>query len=215
VTDNGIHIAIAVLLAVLAAQCVQAAEVRISLSDADGAPLGEAVAALEPALAAAAQQPPGISTMAQENQEFDPGVLAVRRGGRVSFPNHDDIQHHVYSFSPARVFELPLYKGQTPEPIEFDKAGVVTLGCNIHDHMRGFIFVADTPYFARADADGEVRLEVPPGEYRLVLWHPRAVEPPPAEPLTVADDEVTLTRSFAVKPPPEPPVKGLKAWVAK
>jgi len=215
VRDNGIHIAIAALLAVLAGPAVQAAEVRLHLSDADGAPLGEAVAALEPAGAAPVPQRPGVSTMAQENQEFTPGVLAVGRGERVSFPNRDDTQHHVYSFSPAKIFELPMYKGETPAPIEFDQAGVVTLGCNIHDHMRGFIFVAATPYFAKTDAAGEVRLEVPAGDYQLVLWHPRAIEAPPREPLVVTADDQTLARRIPVKPPPEPPVKGLKAWVAK
>jgi plastocyanin len=200
---------------VLACQGVRAAEVQISVSDADGAPLDDAVVALEPAREPAARGPAGAATMAQENQAFDPGVLAIRRGDRVSFPNHDKTQHHVYSFSPAKAFELPLYKGETPPPIEFDRAGVVTVGCNIHDHMRGFIYVADTPYFASTDADGLVRLDVPAGDYTVVLWHPRAEEAPATETVSIAADGLTLARRVAVKPPPQPPVKGLRAWVDK
>ena len=51
----------------------------------------------------------------------------------MTFPNLDPIMHHVYSFSATKPFEIKLYSGDPPTGILFDKPGVATLGCNIHD----------------------------------------------------------------------------------
>ena len=83
----------------------------------------------------------------QINKEFVKPITVIRPGMSVVFPNHDNIRHHVYSFSPAKIFELPLYKDVTPKPVTFDKAGAVALGCNIHDWMSAYIFVVDSPFF--------------------------------------------------------------------
>jgi hypothetical protein len=102
-------------------------------------------------------------------------VLAVRSGTRVAFPNSDNIRHHVYSFSPAKHFELRLYQGTPSEPVLFDKPGAVVLGCNIHDWMVGYVYVTDDPWFAVSDAQGRVQLDsVPVGSYAVSLWHPLA-----------------------------------------
>jgi hypothetical protein len=82
--------------------------------------------------------------------------------------------HHVYSFSPAKSFEIKLYSGKSPSEIVFDKPGVITLGCNIHDWMLGFILVVSTPHYAKTDASGNARLrDLPAGSYELHAWHPR------------------------------------------
>jgi hypothetical protein len=95
-------------------------------------------------------------------------------GSPVYFPNKDDVRHHVYSFSAAKRFELPLYVGTPAEPVVFDRPGIVTIGCNIHDWMIGYIYVAETPYFARSGGDGQARLDnLPAGRYVLRVWHPR------------------------------------------
>ena len=88
--------------------------------------------------------------MAQQGKQFLPDVLVVPVGTSVHFPNRDSVRHHVYSFSPAKKFELKLYTGTPANPVVFDRAGVVTLGCNIHDRMVGWIVVVDTPYYAQA-----------------------------------------------------------------
>jgi hypothetical protein len=100
----------------------------------------------------------------------------VPTGTAISFPNLDTVRHHVYSFSPARTFELKLYNGRPSTPVVFDRAGVVVLGCNIHDQMVGTVVVVDTPLFGRTDAAGRVVLEVPAGEHRLLTWHARMRE---------------------------------------
>lgn len=110
----------------------------------------------------------------QVEKEYVPYVTPVRVGTRVSFPNRDQIRHHVYSFSDAKSFEIPLYKGTPREPILFDKAGPVTLGCNIHDWMTAYVFVTEAPYFSVTEGDGRTSLsELPAGEYSVRVWHPR------------------------------------------
>lgn len=110
----------------------------------------------------------------QVDKTYVPHVKVITRGSKISFPNKDDIRHHVYSFSEARKFELPLYEGTPTNPVKFDRAGIVTLGCNIHDWMRAYIYIADTPYYSITDESGKTNLEsIPGGEYTLKIWHPR------------------------------------------
>ncbi|KAA2286364.1 methylamine utilization protein [Arenimonas fontis] len=139
---------------------------------AEGQPVADAVVSLH-GPPRSPPEAPGRAILDQRNSAFEPGVFAIRVGTEVEFPNSDSVQHQVYSFSEARPFELPLYSGTPPDPILFDRPGVVVVGCNIHDWMVGHIVVLDTPYFGKTDADGLVRLEAPAGEYGLRAWHAR------------------------------------------
>jgi len=111
----------------------------------------------------------------QKSREFIPHVLAVKVGTPVFFPNSDDIRHHVYSFSPAKRFEIKLYSGTPKKPVVFDQPGVVVVGCNIHDWMLGYIVVTDSPYVTKTDEQGNWSLELPEGNYQLSLWHPDSI----------------------------------------
>lgn len=112
------------------------------------------------------------AVMDQVHKTFVPAVLPVTVGSMVDFPNHDQIHHHVYSFSRTKSFELPLYKGEEAPPILFDKAGVVKIGCNIHDWMAAVILVVPTPFYAVTNEAGEFTLSgLSPGTYPLVCWH--------------------------------------------
>lgn len=113
-----------------------------------------------------------IKVIDQVDKEFISHVLPIQLGTAISFPNHDQIRHHVYSFSKAKKFEIPLYKGTPASPVLFDKVGVVSLGCNIHDWMSAYIYVLDTPYFTMTDKKGQAALELPAGEYEIRYWHP-------------------------------------------
>jgi plastocyanin len=113
-----------------------------------------------------------MATMDQIEKTFVPGLLPIVVGSRVRFPNHDQIHHHVYSFSRTKSFELPLYKGEDAPPVHFDKLGVVKVGCNIHDWMSAVILVLPSPYFAQTDAEGRFALVgLPHGKYTVVAWH--------------------------------------------
>jgi plastocyanin len=151
-----------------------AATLRVRV-DAAGLPVVDAVLSLHsPAAAARAARAPAASAqLDQRDYQFVPHVLPVATGTRVEFPNSDAVRHHVYSFSPAKRFELPLYGGTGAGPVQFDRAGVATLGCNIHDRMVAYVVVLDSPYFVRTGGDGIATLEAPPGEYELRVWHER------------------------------------------
>lgn len=130
------------------------------------------------------------AVMDQKNRMFIPHVLPVQTGTAVRFPNSDDIRHHVYSFSPAKPFQLPLYKGMPANPEVFDKAGVVTLGCNIHDQMAAFIVIVDTPYFEKTAANGNASLrDVSAGRYALRVWYPDMRDEPQPQSIQVTGNE--------------------------
>jgi plastocyanin len=152
-----------------------AADLRIDVQDARGAPLADIVVyaeALDGAPPARASPAPH-AVIDQVHRQFVPRVSVIQTGTLVDFPNSDNIRHEVYSFSAPRVFTTKLYAGKQAAPVEFDKPGAVALGCNIHDHMIAWVRVVDTPYFAKSDADGKSTLTgLKPGDYRLSVWYP-------------------------------------------
>jgi plastocyanin len=155
---------------------VQAAAVTVQTLDPAGKPLAGAVVAIEVGGVAKVAVSGTRAEIRQRQRSFEPGLLVVQTGASVDFPNLDTVRHHVYSFSPAKTFELKLYNGRPSVPVVFDRAGVVALGCNIHDQMIGTVVVVDTPLFGRTDAAGRVVLDVPAGEHRLRTWHGRMRE---------------------------------------
>jgi plastocyanin len=157
----------------LASPLVWAGTVQVQVNDSAGKPLADAVAFLESREARLAARPAAGAEIAQANKKFEPRVIVVPVGTPVSFPNRDTVRHHVYSFSPAKTFELKLYTGPAANPVVFDKVGVAVLGCNIHDQMAAWVVVVETPYFGRSAKAGSIVMHnVPPGSYRLRVWHP-------------------------------------------
>jgi plastocyanin len=150
-----------------------ASVVRIQVGDAAGLPLSDAVVMLQPASTRLAVKPLAGVQVSQAQRQFNPRVTVVTVGTAVTFPNFDTVRHHVYSFSPAKTFELKLYAGTPAAPVVFDKPGIAVLGCNIHDRMAAWIVVSDTPLYASSGTNGQAQIdEVPAGSYRLLLWHP-------------------------------------------
>jgi plastocyanin len=169
------HLLTPVLLLTALAQLAQGGELKLQLSDGSGTPLEDAVAWLRPANGPVPAPPARAphAVIDQVVRSFKPHVSIMRAGTSVDFPNSDNIRHSVYSFSPARTFTLKLYSGKPAEPVVFDKEGIVTLGCNIHDQMIAWVVVVDSPWFAQSDGGGAARLPaVPDGDYVLNVWHP-------------------------------------------
>lgn len=136
---------------------------------------GGAVNAVAYALPIGARPPraaPRSAIVDQVNKEFVPFVVPVQAGAAVTFPNRDNIRHHVYSFSAAKAFDLKLYSGVAANPVVFEKPGPVALGCNIHDWMVAYVYVVDSPWFAKTDKAGGASLDLPEGEYDMKVWHP-------------------------------------------
>ena len=148
-----------------------AATVQTQVLDAGGTPLTGAVVFLDSPEAARAAKPMAGAEMGQQGKAFAPDLLVVTRGTAVSFPNRDTVRHHVYSFSPIKKFELKLYGREEARTVTFDKPGVATLGCNIHDRMSAHVVVVDTPTFARTDDRGQASFDLPPGEHAVKAWH--------------------------------------------
>jgi len=171
----------ALLLAALTALSAQAGSLEAHVTTAAGSSLEDTAVVLEPLSGGALSARPPPAAIEQHDREFVPYLTIVQTGTAVDFPNRDPFKHHVYSFSPAKVFEIKLYAGKPAQPVRFDKPGEVALGCNIHDWMEAYVLVVDSRYFAKTGGNGQaVIANVPAGRYRLRLWHPRqkAVFPP-------------------------------------
>ncbi len=114
-----------------------------------------------------------VAQIRQKDLTFIPSLLPVQLGTRVEFPNLDESYHNIFSFSPPKRFDLGRYRAdERPIPSQlFDAPGLVTLRCDIHEHMRALILVVDTPYFALTSTTGEFRLTgLPEGKYVLKAW---------------------------------------------
>lgn len=107
--------------------------------------------------------------MDQIDKQFAPQVLVVKKNQTVSFPNSDDIRHHLYSFSKPKPFEFKMFKGGVSKQLTFDQAGIVVLGCNIHDQMVGYIYVADKEFTVMTNDQGIA--ELPSAGLAVQLWH--------------------------------------------
>ena len=153
---------------------LQAADFKLKVTDARGNTVADAAAALKNETIAETAPAQKTVEINQKDKEFTPRVTLIQAGTSVEFPNHDTVQHHVYSFSQPKRFDIPLYKEEKPKPVLFDKPGVVVIGCNIHDWMKAYIYVTDTPYFSKSAADGVIHISnIPSGKYKLTFWHPR------------------------------------------
>lgn len=158
-----------------------AAQITVSVRDEQSEAIDDAVVILTPrgALSGAeknrARSEAATSyQIVQKDLKFSPHVLAVPLGATVTFPNQDTVRHHVYSFSPARKFELALYGRDEDRSVTFENAGIVAIGCNIHDDMQAFIYVYDKQQRALVSERGGIAFEnIPEGEYSITVWHPR------------------------------------------
>jgi plastocyanin len=176
------------LLGALSCAVAPAATLVITVETSDGRAVPGAVVTARPLDGPARKPAPVHAVMDQVNRTFVPDLMVIPVGSTVTFPNSDSVSHQIYSFSPAKRFQLPLYHGRPYPPVHFDQAGVVTLGCNIHDEMVAYLLVTDAPSYGRTDANGAWSAEVPRGRYQISIWHPR-----------LRDDAADLERELTVR----------------
>jgi plastocyanin len=187
------------MLAALAAQVTLAAPVTVTATTATGAPAEDIVVVFDP-LDAAPAPTHDTAVVDQIDRTFVPRVSVVRTGTSIMFPNSDHIRHQVYSFSPAKTFSIKLYAGSPKTSVEFDHAGLVVLGCNIHDKMVAFIGVVDTPWFAKTPASGVATLDMPAGRYRMRAWHEHARSAFPMREVTVGAGALSVPIKMDIDP---------------
>ena len=178
---------------------------RVVVSDARGTALPDAVVSLRTPAAPTVRPRLAVPTepvvIEQLDREFVPRVTVVPVGARISLPNKDAVPHSVYSFSPAKSFEFDVYVGASPQVLTLDKAGVIKLGCNIHDWMVGYIVVVDTPFAQRSDTRGTVTFStVPEGDYELRVWHPQQRAGEHVVAVTVSEQTQARTIAIDVAP---------------
>ena len=183
-----------------------AGQLVVRVSDAGGHGVADAVVTLVAAAPGPEESPQPVTHFVDQRDEtFIPYVQVVRPGDRVVFRNSDDTRHHVYSFSEAKAFEFLLRPGESSPPVTLDKAGLVAVGCNIHDHMIAYLLVS--PASAQVTpADGQVVFEhLTPGIYSVTVWHPqlRPGQTPPTETSTVAEGAAAQAR-FTLSLVPDP-----------
>ncbi len=150
------------------------ASLRVQVIDAGGFPVRDAVVELHTARSTSGPiRFPWKMAIAQKNQQFTPGTLIIAKGSTVAFPNLDSVRHSIYSFSKPARFKIDLYGRDQTRTHTFPVVGSVKLGCNIHDHMRGYIRITDTPFAGKTDGNGYVTLSgMETGAARLTVWHP-------------------------------------------
>jgi len=185
---------------------LSAAPLAVRVVDASGRPVRDAVVTLYPAGSAArAPSAGGRFVVSQQNLQFHPFLTIVPVGADVSFPNLDPTKHHVYSFSPAKRFELKLFARDQSRTVHFDKPGVVALGCNIHDQMSAFIYVTDSAWSAGTNAQGVAAFaDAPNGPARMVVWHPYLRAPGGTLQQAVASGQRSASVQVRLRPPPPP-----------
>ncbi len=189
------------LLSCLLSPACPAAELEVVLSDNHQSPVAEAVVSLTPAAGIAVRRAaPQTKVIDQRNETFVPYVEYFHRGDSVVFHNDDDIQHHVYSFSPIKSFEFILSPGKRGDSMMLDQTGTVAVGCNIHDRMITYLYVSDAPYMAKTDVTGKVVFaDLEPGPYKMRIWHPRfrPSSPDIEQDVTLADPADRRSLAFA------------------
>lgn len=202
------------VLCCIAAAPAAAGTLEVEVSDTQGAPVSDAVVTLVAPPGAVHQRPPPATRIIDQRDEtFIPYVEVFRPGDRVQFSNNDDTRHHVYSFSPVRKFDLVLAPGESGPALDLERAGVVAVGCNIHDHMIAYLFVSDAALAARTER-GRARFDgLPAGQYAVRVWHPQLRRDQPEQAAKVAADataRVAITLALLPDPrvPPDPERSG-------
>jgi plastocyanin len=182
----------------ISAASLHAAQTTVTVLDRDGNPVPGVAVYVDSAGDSSGHGKTAV--MDQVDTRFVPHLLVVQKGTLVEFPNSDPIAHHVYSFSRPNDFQLPLYKGDAHEPVRFEDAGLVTLGCNIHDHMLAYILVVDGSEFGKTDALGQMHIDMQAGS-RIHIWSPRIRQRGETLSLPIQDGDVVFQLNGKLRPP--------------
>lgn len=168
---------VGMLLSGLTTSCLGVAGLSTILSltfiDQVGKPVPDVL--VYSALKEDATQKPTRAVIDQKKKTFTPFVTSLVPGSTVSFPNSDNTRHHVYSFSPTKVFQLKLYESNTAAAVQFDELGIVSLGCNIHDNMEAYIVITDHKVFGISNKNGTLDIKAETNKESMILkiWHPQ------------------------------------------
>ena len=127
--------------------------------------------------------PESTVTLAQKGCVFVPHAQIAFEGCKLNIVNDDTVLHNVHSYSSSKrrgnlrwapsdtLFNYAQPPSNKPLVVPL-KTGIMGIRCDVHEWMRGYIFVTDHPYVAITDEGGKYAIsDVPPGKYRLEAWH--------------------------------------------
>jgi plastocyanin len=200
---GGITLSLLLACATASSSALAQSRALLTVRDGRGAPVEGAVVMLQASsgTSLASRLVRRDFSVGQLDREFVPKVSIAAVGSRVTFPNRDTVQHSVYSFSKAKSFEIPIYAGESPQVITLDKAGVIAIGCNIHDWMAAYIVVADAPIAELTKADGTVTVsDLPRGKYTARVWHPQLKNSEATQEFTMLDAESRVELKLELAP---------------
>jgi hemoglobin len=156
------------------------------------APTGLGVVMMWPTKGTPQKRTPKVRVIEQRAKTFAPHVMAIPVGSKVLFPNYDAIYHNVFSISKVKQFDLGMYKTGEAREVQFDKPGIVRLGCNIHANMAAYLVVVDAPHYVVAGADGTFAFKsLAPGKYKVQAWGEQSANPATSEIEIKAGDNQT------------------------
>jgi len=192
-----------------------AADLSIVMTTKQGSLLRDAVVELTPINKTTSVNPilsNKIISISQKDKTFIPFLSVVPVGTSIDFPNMDKTRHHVYSFSQAKTFQLKLYIGKPETPIIFDTAGVVALGCNIHDFMESYIYVAQGQFARSSNLEGLIKFKnLPKGEYLMEFWHPWQDSKEVSKQIVMTSDNLSIQQSMDVYEEEYPTNEGINS----
>ena len=207
------------ILAALAGSisAASAGSLQVSVTDKDGKAVPNAVVVVMPTNKTVQPKTalPREATVMQEKMLFIPAVTLLPLGAKVKFVNNDSWDHHVRS-SPAGMgqfnntnagFELRLEGKTDGKPakateITLDKTGVMgatLLGCFLHGSMRGFIYVSDTPWATKTNADGIAMFDdLPDGAAQFKVWQADQLIDAPLQNVTISAAPIKAALQLSV-----------------
>jgi plastocyanin len=196
---------VAACLLLLSASPAMAGSLVVRVVDGAGRPVNDAVVTIDPV--GRPSQPARLAgpyRIEQRNMKFNPFVSVIPVGATVSFPNFDATRHHVYSFSPAKRFELKLFARDQSRSVRFDKSGIIAIGCNIHDQMSAFVFVTANGWAQRTERGAATIRNAPSGKSKITIWHPylRSPSMTVSRTLLLGDGSGVETFSIKLRAPP-------------
>lgn len=148
--------------------------IEVQVMSVENKPLADMVVYIEPLAGQVVPSTQAEISIGQRDKSFTPYISVIQRHQKVSFVNHDDITHHIYSVDSDNKFDFKIKAGKANAEQRFEKSAEIAMGCNIHDWMSGYLLVLDTPYFAKTDSSGTAHISlVQKGRYKVVVWHPQ------------------------------------------
>ncbi len=109
----------------------------------------------------------------QNGCKFIPHVSMVPAGSTLEIKNSDGILHNIHTSSELnKAINKAQPRFLKVLKVSFDKAEVVKVACDVHNWMTGYIVVADHPFHAVTDEDGNFEIaDIPDGSYAVEYWH--------------------------------------------